>query len=68
MQTMHLVMSSALSESRNHADFGSGGGIWTPGGQGVAGSNPVSPTSESRKPSVSGTHFSSAAPVPVHYR
>ena len=32
MQIMHLVTSSALSESRNHADFGSGGGIWTPGG------------------------------------
>lgn len=45
MQTMHLVTCSARTDARNHAESGLGGAVSTPGGQGVAGSNPVSPTS-----------------------
>ena len=46
METMHLMTWSAYREPRNHAVFGESRAVWTPGGQGVAGSNPVSPTKE----------------------
>ena len=49
MQTMHFVTCPAQPEARNHAEIGDHRADWTPGGQGVAGSNPVSPTEVARK-------------------
>jgi hypothetical protein len=44
MQTMHRMTWSAWSAPRSCAVLRLNRNLWTPGGQGVAGSNPVSPT------------------------